>query len=652
MVTERKITSADHEFIGKWITQERDRRKLSQERKDKETIWKEVDRQIAMKAPDNTGKAAWQSNIEPGMLADGLETFASDTLRIAMPQDRKWYAPKVEVPVEVDDDIGVGDPEDKKEQQKRAGALRCLMSQQHLDTGLRQSVKQSVKEAFKHGSFVAEVKFMRFPKWHKGGRQETLGAPVWIPHSMWNCYPAPTGTVQASALSYQGSMIIEVQSTWADLAKNRELINMNKLKKTRDTKKPATIIKYFGDIFIPDSEAQDIFLPNVEVWVINGVLIFARENELPYPSIIYVTVEKDDVRDDYASSQLIKRSPTHKAAAESLNGFVDSVKLNVRPPVSYNSLDPRFAAEGLSIIEPGAEVPTRGNAEIKPIFISDPAAAFQGYQVLKQEVERGTQSDVRAGVAPSTEQTKFEINKIDQRAEVRKIDFVGTLERHGLRPFLYMQHELNKVHLMEYPFYCNEPNLPTFIRAGKDDLKKIANLSNFEITGSRGILGEERRREGSLIVTKNLLSSEMGQRIIGEEGLAEVARDAYGDFGVKDPERYIPNAPDTENGEVQKVSINKLKQIEQELNAGLQELQKALGDSQNENFKLSEALERMRTDANSLAEDNKLLEEQIQLIERKFEVERMVRKTVEDAEAKLVELKIAEAQGAGSEQSQ
>ena len=80
----------------------------------------------------------------------------------------------------------------------------------------------------------------------------------------------------------------------------------------------------------------------------------------------------------------------------------------------------------------------KGKSDIKPIYVADASAAFTGYQVLKQEVEKGTNADVRAGVAPSTEQTRFEIQKIDQRSEIRTIDFVGILERHGLRPFLHM----------------------------------------------------------------------------------------------------------------------------------------------------------------------------------------------------------------------
>jgi len=297
-----KISPADHDSIAAFVIEEKDRRANSQERKQKEDIWAEVDRQVSMQAPDGAGKEDWQSNIEPGMLADALETFSDDILRIAMPSDRHWFSPKVELPIDLAAAVeGNDEKEDAVQQKKRSNTLKCLMSQQHLDTGLREAVKLSVKEAYKHGSFCAEVRFKQFPKWHKGGKQEAMGSPIWIPHSMWNCYPAQEGTTQVSALSYQGSMIIKCDSTWQEVSRDKRLFNVAKLKPKVDVSKPVTIFKYFGDVFIPKTKT-DIYLPNMEVWVIEDVLVFGQTNELPYSPIIFGMIEKDDVNDDYASS--------------------------------------------------------------------------------------------------------------------------------------------------------------------------------------------------------------------------------------------------------------------------------------------------------------------------------------------------------------
>jgi hypothetical protein len=205
-----------------------------------------------------------------------------------------------------------------------------------------------------------------------------------------------------------------------------------------------------------------------------------------------------------------------------------------------------------------------------------------------------------------------------------------------------MQHEYNKKKLSDYPFYCNEPNLPTFLRASKKHLNELIKNVAFEIVGSVGVLGEERRKEGLLIVTQQIQNTERGAQMMGDAGLAEVFKDMYADVGIKDPERYLPHAPDVdEDGTVEKVSVAQVEAIEKELNTALQEMQQAMAELQRENFKLNEQLERMKTDGNSLAEDNKLLEEQIQTIERSFEGELALMRKANAAKEQLHKLELA-----------
>ena len=162
MVKQRRITKKDHDAIAKWITAERDRRAALPERKAKERIWREIDRQVAMEEAESTQRRAmdvdWRSKIEPGMLADGLEINSADVLRIAMPTDRNWFKPAVEMPFSMDE-LDEPEPEDILVQRRKSGVLRSLMTQQHIDTGLRERIKLSIKEAYKHGAFVAEISF-------------------------------------------------------------------------------------------------------------------------------------------------------------------------------------------------------------------------------------------------------------------------------------------------------------------------------------------------------------------------------------------------------------------------------------------------------------------------------------------------------------
>lgn len=628
-IKKRTITKEDHDAVAKYVTQERDHRAGLPERKEKERIWKEVDRQVSMQPRDDPafkkgGDDEWRSNIEPGMLADGLEINSADVLRIGMPTDRTWFRPYVEMPYGVDQN-DEPEPEDVVTHRKKASILRSFMSQQHADTGLRERIKLSVKEAYKHGSFVAEVRFENFPRFYGGGGVEDLGAPVWIPYSMWDCFPDPSSSVPVAGMSYQGSMVINFVQKWESIQSNPEYVNKEEALKKRKGKIPdAKGIKYFGNISIMRDDG-DIFLPNMQVVVIEGVLVLAKPNTLSYSPIIYVCPEKDDVRDSYSSSQLIKRSPTHKAAAQCLNNFIDAIELTSAPPIKYNALDPRFAKEGGPMIRPRAQIPTRGKADIEPIYLARPDAAFNGYQALRQMVEAGTSVDAtRAGVSSSTEQTAFEVDKKDQKSEIRLIDFVGVLDRQGLRPYLYMQHELNKQSLTDYPFYNAEPSTPDFMRMTRADLMSEAKNAHFEVTGSKGVLGEERRRQGSMLVTNALLATPDGLKLMGEEGLAEVGRDAYADYGVKDPSRYLPHAPEVKNGKVQKVSVARLQELEEQMNQAVTQLQEQMQKLHNENIHLKEDNERNETDLKARNAENGLLNQSIETLQRKSEIEHQI----------------------------
>ena len=610
-IKKRRITRSDHEVIVEHIRTMLGDRKSDSFRKEHEQIWEEVDRQVSMtavKRPVKDGKKTdWHNDIELGLMGDALEVIAADVMRIAMPNDRMWFQPHIELPVELGEN-GQPEPVPQKMREASNGVLRSLMAQQHADTGFRDRVKLSLKEALKHGGFVAEVRYERFPKFYEGGGVEELGAPVWIPHSMWNCYPDTSETVLGTNLFYNGSMIITGTMKWADVFNHDNWINLDRLDSKGERKKDAEITKYFGDIYVPRHDG-DIFVPNQEIILVEDQLVWLNQGEMPFSRIIYAGVEKDDVRDAYFTSQLVKRSPNAKAATHLINKYLDAVDLMVDPPIAYDSLDPRFAADGGPRLHPGSRVRTRGQANVKPIFIADPAPALEGYLTQKQIVEQGTGVDaIRAGVSESVEQTATEVNQKEQRAEVRTVDLVSVLERQALRPFLYMQHELNKSDLDDYPFYNNDPYTPDLLRANKSDLPDVV---HFEITGARTVLGEQRRRQGVLGVAAALMGDEVGRTLAGPQGLAQIARDMFADFGVKDPERYLPNASFAD--EVEMVPATVVEQVQQQAAEQIQTLQAQAQQVGEENTKLTSENERLKITVRGREEEKKLLEEQIQL---------------------------------------
>ena len=556
-----RIMQKDFDSIVEFIKNELERRERSDFRRKHERVWKEVERQIQMEPPSTkhlSGKKDedWHAAIQLGELADASEILAADVMRLAFPTDRTWFSPHVDM----------GQTVDPIEQRASDDVLRNLMAQQHFDFGLRDRVKLSVKEALHHGGFVAEVEWHKMAKFHDGSRVEELGAPAWIPYSMWDSFPDPSPQVVGTDLFYRGSMILKRSITQASFRKDPKFINKDKVLRELSEGDDVKLVIYYGNLFLPRKKKKGLFLPNRKTMISGEHIVFSGINEAPYSPIIYTGYEKDDPRDPYYTSPIVKRSPMHILATHMANKFADGIDLRTYPPIAYNNLDQRFASEGGPDIAPNAKFPTVGNADIKEITVGDPSWAREGMIMFVQSVREGTGVDsVRKGVGTNTEQTATEVVKSDQKSEIRVVDFVGTLERQGLNTFLYMQNDLNRKNLASYPFYNNEMHTPDFMRLSKSDLSRPV---RFDVTGSRQLLGEEQRTARFINTMGLLAQNPMTQQQID---WPEVARQMVEDTGQKDPERFLLQ------GELVDPQVE---QLQQQLAATQQEAQQVIGETQ------------------------------------------------------------------------
>lgn len=579
VVKRRRVSPRDHDRLREFVFEELQRRKTSQWRLAHEKIWKEVDRQIAMNPPvavprSGNPEEAWHSTVQLGLLADASEILAADTLRLAIPTDRNWFRPHIELPSALNPDgsVAVTPP---REQRSNDQQLRAFMAQQQADFGFRDRVKLSVKEALHHGSFVAEVRMQRMAKWRDGSRAQVLLAPVWVPHSMWHCYPDSSPQVIGTDLFYQGSMILESMMKFEDVLRRTDYKNLDKVQPKRSpngAKNDVQIITYYGNASLPRTDGH-MFLPNRKLVFANEVLVFSEVNPLPFPPILYAGHERDDVRDPYYSSPLVKRSPMAKMASVLANKFLDAVDLKTEPPLVYEKHDSFFAKHGGPAIYPGAKNATSGLANFKLIETADPSWAQQGLAFSIGEVEKGTGVDAtRSGVSAATEQTATEVVKKDQKSEIRTVDFVGVLERQALRPWLYMQHELNRSKLsVAYPFYNNDIASPDFLRARGAELPESV---VFEITGSRQLLGEEQR---TLRFRENATFAAGVEPIAAITDWQEVAEELWSQSGMKDPERFSVAAQGQDNS-VPAEQVQQLQLQFEEAQASAQEQMQQLGE--------------------------------------------------------------------------
>ena len=584
---EPTVTEKDWKQVEGKIKQELDKRANDQFRKQHERIWKEVDRQVSMQPSavvrKDGGKQDWHSAIELGELAKASEIITADVMRVVFPNVRTWFESHVEIPAQLNPETGENIAPSQKDQIMVDGMLRALMTQQHIDFGFKARFGLSVKEALHHGSFVAEARGEDAVMYSETGGVSSAHAPVWVPHSMWNCYPDPSPAVIGANMFYSGSMIIKefmplyklrkiaedgIEQGWmpSQIKKIQKRNNKNKDVETEDVE----LVKYYGDCVIDKKNEPEIFLPNSKVILANGVIVFYAPNSLPFPNIIYNGYERQDIRDPYFTSPLIKLSPMHKLASTMANKLVDITALHGEPPIIYDANDPMFVDNGGPVMEPGAKTGTKYFGKgFQQMVIGDPNAVISGLTLVLDQLRSGTSVDsIRAGAGDAGDKTATEIRTSNARSEVRVVDFVDKLE-FSLKSYLYMQHEINKREMQTYSFYNPEMDAPDFMRATMEDLPENV---HFDVVGARGVLGEEARSQKMTAVTAYASQNEMFAPLLKP---AEILKEMYLDAGVKSPERFL-NIPDDELAQIKQEIEQKYQQVIEEGKAHIFELEKEL----------------------------------------------------------------------------
>jgi hypothetical protein len=647
-IKKRRISDKDWKRIEEYVKREQNKRETASFRKLHEKIWAEVDRQVYMRAPkkinhDPKNKNDWHAAIELGELSRASETMTADVIRLAFPTNRSWFEAHSEIQADLDPQTGQNVAPKQEDQQFIDGALRALMTQQHLDFGFQDRIELSVKEAIHHGSFVAEARQESALLVHEGSGIQSLSSPVWVPHSMWNCYPDPSPAALSTNMFYTGSMIIK---EYMPLYKLKEVANkgseqgwmasqLSKIPKRRNKNKDietedVELVKYFGDCVI-DRNDGDIFLPNSKIILANGVIVFYAPNKLSFPNIIYSGYEKLDVRDSYYISPLMKLAPMHKVATVLANKFLDAIALHTEPPLIYDANDPAFVMNGGPVIAPGARTATKGTAEFKTAEIGDPKAALAGLQFAVAQVKQGTGDELER---ESGEETATKSRLKNMKDEVRTVKFVARLE-FTLKIFLYMQHEINKQDLEAYSFYNPEMDAPDHMRVTRDQLPQNV---NFEIVGSRGILGEQERAEKTSVVISFASQNPLFANLLKAP---DILKEMLQDAGVKSPERFL-NIPTDETQQIEQRVEDKYKQIIQEGMQEIDDLNKKLAISKAVNdARLLEAQLKAESQA-AIAEYKAQIQSQVDVLKSQLAIAESAAKQAGDHQKNVNQMSIKE----------
>ena len=621
-IKKRKVLSRDHTHIANYITGEKKRREDSEWRQKHMLRWAEVDRQIAMEAPEvvQQDEGDWHNAIQLGDLTDASETITADALRMSMGD--KYFIPHVLV----GEGHVQGEPIDPTQQRSINGVIRNFMVQQQKDFGLRSRIKLGIKEILHHGSVVAVMGTQRMFKFEGGSSPRHLVAPAPTIYSMWNCYPDSSPYVMGTELFYKGSMIIEEWMPLQEALQVQGWINKDKLQEAhgkRDLTDHISVLHYYGDIFLKRHDGNVLF-PNRHTVVSGGVFLESTVNPTPYSPVIYMGYERDDIRDPYFTSPIVKRAPMGKFATHMANRTMDAVDIQVEPPVQYDSQDNTLRGKGPQL-HPGAKIGTRGGTGIEVLDIGDPGIGLAALQWAKQQMQEGTTVDaIRKGVSPGTEQTATEIVRTEQRAEVREVEFASVLEEHLLLPILVMQHDINKRSLTTYEFYNDEPHTPDYMTMRKGDLPDSI---IFEVVGSRAILGEQERNNRFAQVVALASQNEF---LAQTTDWLEVSRQMWNDSKQKDPERFVREEEEAEDP--------RLAALQQQAQEQMQQLQQQLQQAQQEGQKLNQQVQKLTTDNQKLQIDNRqgdLEKEQLQLEKATLREQLKLSREMESAEQKV-----------------
>lgn len=625
----KRIQEKDIDSIEQFVRKELARRKNSNFRKRAETRWKEVDRQVRMEKMEKfsrDGRQAppdWHATIEIGEMSKALEIVSSDVRRLIFPNDRTWFEPHVKIDGGKNEDGTIKPPDDKK-QDAVDNALRSMMVQQQRDIGLKDRHELSVKEALLHGSYVAEAACEQRMLVDDGYKLKASKVPVWRPHSMWNCYPDPSPSVTVGDLFYQGSMII-VQ--YMPRYKLEQMIGEGWMPKRfkkipdshgsndysgierSDTDDEVELTTFYGDINVERSE-DDLFFPNSKAVFANDVLVYFNPSELSYLPIIYRGYEKQDVRDPYFVSPLMKLSPMQKTATVSLNMYLDALALKVQPPLIYDGNDAAFVRDGGPRIEPGASIATKASGKVTTMETGDPQAALAGFQETMRIIQQGLGVDaVRSGVTAPSGRTAYEINKVSQSAEIRTLDFIDKLEP-GLESWLYMQHDLNKKYLKSFSYYNDDLNAPDYLIVTKAELPEFV---KFNVTGSRSTLGEEQRISRTSEVTAFLMSNPLTAEKVN---IDEVAKQMYQDAGVQNPARLL-NIVGDEDPRVKKL----MEMAKQKMQESQQQAQEMMQQAEEQIKELEKQVQESNAKVQALQSDKSIEAQKFQLEAAKTESE-------------------------------
>lgn len=515
-----KPTKKDYDRVAEAVVEELAKRKAA--RKDREAIWKEVDRQVALtpvKEDKVNPSKRWVPEFELPWQADTLEVLVADTDRMLFPDTAEWFDCDVEM---TDDSIArfeeevtiAGDASETPfhvSQGNMNAVAQAALQHTHRQYDIRKHTLMLAAEAFKYGTYAARVRQVKrktFTNDFRGVSSEETSLPVLVPISIWNTYldDAPMKSLNQGTMVGPQDYFCYSQKL-QDLrmaAKNPDIENqdggwrlaeVNKLESPDEGKKEIELIDVDGDLIIEKLNGKSGFYPNmcITVAVSKGgpKVIRIRENKLPFHPVMHGVYYQDEIG-VYGTSPLMKGKDIQRAATACFISLAQASKLNAEPVIRYDMNDPAMAAMGGPQVYPSAMWSSM--SDIDTIEIGSPDQLLTVFMGLRKEYENITGvTDPRMGGQTKSHQTADAVQTETEKGQSRTVSFIRGMARGFLTNVLHAEWEILKRTLTRSSIYIQKYR--GYVEFGRDALPD--NIV-FLVTGAAGP-SVRKRQEAELI---------------------------------------------------------------------------------------------------------------------------------------------------------
>jgi hypothetical protein len=525
-VTKRKIQKKDWDHLADYICDTHSTRKNN--RKDLEKQWADIDRQIEMR-PDKSHKLlpgggadpnkAWMPEMELPLQAQTLEMLTADAARMQFADSGNWFSAHAELTDEYLNRVDfksliAGDENDVPSTITQDNVDKLVQGASNFwqnQYDFRQNVDRINGESFKYGMGVGRGRLVTksiYQHTTKGVVKGKQKIPVLFPRSIKNTYPDDSqhhlmneGHIVGTSVIFEKTQRLSDLVLAAKGSANPNDENGGWMRKNVSRLKPnkhgeVSLLEYEGDMVIPRSSADSIYVPNTIITVAAGEgtreIVRVRYNKYPFSSYVLFPYHCEHLDSAYPTSPLMKGRPIQIAAVDSLNQMIMAGQLNVLPPIRWDKDDPELAVSGGPQVYPGALWGAATKIDVNEI--GNPTALMGVYMGLLQQYANVTGINApRLGAQTVSHTTAFAKESEISRGTIRTVDYVKSTLSGPLEKWLHMEYEMGREELGQNSIYIAPYG--GFVEISKNELPKRV---VFEAHGSGGPAEENAKSQQRL----------------------------------------------------------------------------------------------------------------------------------------------------------